>query len=332
VLQTLDPRLRGDDIVGMRLVYRGPLLAMLSALVLLGCQRSAPAPSASKPKPKRDAAAPAARPLRVLWKSDSKFGKVFVVADKGLRILRFGKATNEDQSAFDPKRPHYEPLEYVRMALLGFAFIKKPKRVLMVGLGGGSFLRHARPWAPGATFEAVEINPVVVKACRKWFGFGGAGKVAVHVTDGRRFVQKQLATAHRYDLVFLDAYDAVDYPRHLGTLEFFKEVRRILSPGGVAVANLSPNSVDMRDALVRTFGEALGPTVCFYAPVAGNTVVVGGPGVARSQPASLSARIKVLDRHTGGRHKLRSHASSRCPFSVEKAPILADPKPVGPGR
>ena len=38
-------------------------------------------------------------------------------------------------------------------------------------------------------------------------------------------------------------------------------------------------------------------------------------------------RIKVLDRHTGGRFKLLGHATERCPFSAEKAPILADPKP-----
>lgn len=298
-------------------------MAVLGALMLLGCSRKAePAPG-----PGRDAAAPAAKPLRVLWSSDSKFGKVFVVSSGGLRFLRFGKATNEDQSAFDPTRPHYEPLEYVRMALLGFAFTKKPRRVLMVGLGGGSFLRHARRWAPRAMFEAVEINPVVVKACRKWFGFERAGPVSVHVTDGRRFVQKHLASSGRYDLVFLDAYDAVDYPRHLGTREFFSEVRRILAPGGVAVANLSPNAPAMRDALVRTFGEALTPAVCFYAPVAGNTVVVGGPGVARVGPAALSARIKVLDRHTGRSYNLQKHATERCPFTADKAPILADPLP-----
>jgi len=279
-------------------------------------------------------APPAAQPLRVLWQSDSRLGRVFVVAEGGLRILRFGKATAEDQSAFDPKRPHHEPLEYVRMALLGFAFTKKPKRVLMVGLGGGSFLRHARRWAPGAIFEAVEINPVVVQACKKWFGFERAGRVSVHVTDGRRFVQKQLAAVHRYDLVFLDAYDAVDYPRHLGTREFFTEVRRILALGGVVVANLSPNAADMRDALVRTFSDALGPTVCFYAPVAGNTVVVGGPGVAHSKPAALAARIKVLHRHTGRSLKLMTHAAQRCPFSVDRAPLLVDPRPepLGPAK
>ncbi len=300
-----------------------PVALMLVGLVLLGCGHS----TKSVTGPKRDAAAPVAGPMRVLWQRDSKFGKVFVVAEGGLRILRFGKATNEDQSAYDPKRAHYEPLEYVRMALLGFAFTKKPRRVLMVGLGGGSFLRHARRWAPQAFFEAVEINPVVVQACRRWFGFGRAGQVAVHVTDGRRFVGRQRGTKTRYDLVFLDAYDAVDYPRHLGTQEFFAEVRRILTPGGVVVANLSPNASAMRDALVRTFGHALSPVACFYSPEAGNTVVVGGPGVARVESAALTARIKILGRHLGRGFKLGVHAAQRCPYTVERAPILADPRP-----
>lgn len=298
---------------------------LVLVLGLLGCKdKPAATPSLSAAKVDARVAAVAPGPLKVLFQRDSKFGKVFVVRDGGLRILRFGKATNEDQSAFDPKRPGYEPLEYVRMALLGFAFTKKPRRVLMVGLGGGSFLRHARRWAPRAIFEAVEINPVVVSACKKWFGFERAGKVAVHVADGRRFVQKQLTGSTRYDLVFLDAYDAVDYPRHLGTREFFDEVRRSLAPGGVVVANLSPNAVDMRDALVRTFGDALTHVVCFYAPGAGNTVVVGGPGVGRAQAAALSARIKVLARHMGRSYQLLTHATQRCPFNADKAPLLRD--------
>lgn len=303
------------------------LCVLVLALALSGCKDKA-ASSGSAPAKKVDAraraAATATGPLKVLWQRDSKYGKVFVVSDGGLRILRFGKATNEDQSAFDPKRPGYEPLEYVRMALLGFAFTKKPRRVLMVGLGGGSFLRHARKWAPRAVFEAVEINPVVVAACKKWFGFERAGQVAVHVTDGRRFVQGQLKTKTRYDLVFLDAYDAVDYPRHLGTREFFDEVRRILAPGGVVVANLSPNTLQMRNALVRTFDDALTHLVCFYAPAAGNTVVVGGPGVGRAQAAALSARLRVLARHMGRGYRLLTHATERCPFSTDKAPLLRD--------
>jgi spermidine synthase len=301
------------------------LAALLAALP--GCRRAAHKPA----PPRRDAAAPppARRPgpPRVLWQGDSRFGKVIVVEVGGLRILRFGKASAEDQSAFDPRRPRHEPLEYVRLALLGFAFIKKPTRVLMVGLGGGSFLRHARRWAPRAVFEAVEINPVVVRVCRKWFGFEGAGKVAVHVADGRRFIEQRLAEGARYDLVFLDAYDAVDYPRHLGTREFFVAVRRLLSPGGVAVANLSPNTRTMRDALVRTFADVLPPTVCLYSPAAGNTVVVGGPGVGRVQPAALSARLQVLERHLGRGHDLQTLATQQCPFSVDQAPLLADPAP-----
>ncbi len=301
------------------------VLVLVLVLGSVGCSKPSKSPPAQKP----DAAAvtPRPGPLRVLWQRDSRFGKVFVVRQGPLRYLRFGKATNEDQSAFDPKRPFHEPLEYVRMALLGFAYTRKPRRVLMVGLGGGSFLRHARRWAPRAIFDAVEINPVVVTACRKWFGFAKAGKVNVHVEDGRHFVQRQLRTKIRYDLVFLDAYDAVDYPKHLGTVEFFTEVRRLLTPGGVAVANLSPNTLDMRNALVKTFAHALQTTTCFYSPTAGNTVVVGGGGVARVEPAALAPRIKVLHRSTGRSYQLPSHARSLCSFSPDSAPLLGDPKP-----
>jgi len=260
---------------------------------------------------------------RVLFHAKSAYGEVYVVREGPLRILRFGAADAEDQSAYDPLRPRYEPLQYVRTALLGAAYRAGPKRVLMIGLGGGSWLRHLRRLAPRAQFEAVEINPVVVAASRKFFGFAAAGKVKIHVQDGRRFVQQ---TAAKFDLVFLDAYDSVDYPRHLGTKEFFGEVRRLLTPGGVVVANLSPNEPTRRDELRRTFRAVFGRTACFYTPVSQNSVVVGGPGVSLVDPTTFAGRDKLLDRRTAGDYGLVRAASQRCRFRVPPGKILRDPK------
>ncbi|MFH2005213.1 MAG: fused MFS/spermidine synthase [bacterium] len=288
-----------------------------AALLCVAC----PQPTPHHPLPRADAAV-AAR--QVLFHARSAHGAVYVVREGSLRILRFGAADAEDQSAYDPSRPHHEPLEYVRTALLGAAYTGRPKRALMIGLGGGSWLRHLRRVAPAAELEAVEINPVVVKACRKFFGFAAAGKVRIHVRDGRRFVQR---AASRYDLVFLDAYDSDDYPRHLGTKELFFEVRRLLTPKGVVVANLSPNERQRRDELIRTFRAVFPRSACFHTPVSRNSVLVGGPGVSLVDPRAFAARVQRLDLRTAGDYELQRAASQRCRFKVPDGKILRDRKP-----
>lgn len=261
---------------------------------------------------------------RILFQEQGRFGWVYVVEQDGRRILRFGAPDAEDQSIYRPGSPRHEPLQYIRTALLALAMAPLRGRLLMVGLGGGSFLRHARALRPGLSQEVVEIDPVVVRAARRFFGVTPRDDLRVHVADGRRFIQR---TARRYELVFIDAYDDVDYPRHLGTREFFGEVRRRLAPSGVVVANLSPNRDQDRDDLVVTFRSVFSHVRCFYTPRAGNTVVVGGPGVASTPRARFLSRVRLLERRSGGRYRLREAAAQRCAFDLVAGRVRRDPPP-----
>jgi predicted membrane-bound spermidine synthase len=86
--------------------------------------------------------------------------------------------------------------------------------------------------ALGVRTDVVEINPDVVKAARKWFGFGVSG--TVFVDDARHF----LATADRtYDYVVLDVFSGDTTPSHLLSVEAMKEIEARLAPGGVMAVN-----------------------------------------------------------------------------------------------
>jgi spermidine synthase len=57
----------------------------------------------------------------------------------------------------------------------------------------------------------------------------------VHVGDGRAFLEKSKS---KYDLIFLDAYDAHSAPPLLTTVEFMRIIRDHLTPKGALVANV----------------------------------------------------------------------------------------------
>jgi len=253
--------------------------------------------------------------LRLLARARGRFGRVFVVQRGPVRFLRFGFPDAEDQSAYVPSHPQREPLDYIRAALLSLAWAPRGPgrlRVLVIGLGGGSFLRHTRRLAPRARLEAVEIDPVVRRLARRWFGLAKLARLRVHLADGKAYLARVRA---RYDVLFVDAYDDDDYPRHLGTVTFFRLLRARLGRRGVAVANLSPNRRAQRDVLVRRFRAVFPRARCVQTPQ-GNTVVFGGPAVARTAAARLRARRAALARRArraGARYGFARMAAWRCP-------------------
>ena len=153
-----------------------------------------------------------------------------------------------------PGQPERLILPYFRSATAALAFLDGPKDYLFIGLGMGAMPSFLRTVQHDASIDVVEIDPDVTQAARDWFGLREDALLRVSHGDGREFVR---GTRNRYDAVFLDAYQDVSVPKHLTTLEFMREVRGILKPGGVAVSNLWGSVVNpLFDSCVKTLQEA----------------------------------------------------------------------------
>ncbi len=60
--------------------------------------------------------------------------------DEGdMRHLRFDDVNNASQSTISLRDPKLVPMEYIRLASIGLAYLENPGHVLMIGLGGGTF-------------------------------------------------------------------------------------------------------------------------------------------------------------------------------------------------
>jgi spermidine synthase len=109
----------------------------------------------------------------------------------------------------------------------------------MIGLGGGSIQRSFQHYYPKVQVDTVEIDPVVVQVARDFFNVKTSPTHAIHVADGRQFLEN---TENTYDAIILDAYSSKDgkssIPFPLATTEFFKIVYDKLSPNGVLAYNV----------------------------------------------------------------------------------------------
>ena len=114
---------------------------------------------------------------------------------------------------------------------LAMAYRPDTRNALALGLGAG--MTPARLAARGIATEIVEIDPASLQAARRFFALDEK-KTPVHQTDARTFVH---ACPRAYDVVVVDLFHGDGTPDYLITREFFRDLRRCLGAGGVAVFN-----------------------------------------------------------------------------------------------
>ena len=208
---------------------------------------------------------------KIVYAENSSVGRVYVVDEGGMRYLRFDSPAGNNQSVISLKEPEQVPMEYIRMATVGLAHIEKPRRILMVGLGAGTYTSLLWRILPELQIDVVEISPVIYKIARKYFGLPDDPRYLIHIEDGRRFLSK---SEHLYDMIFVDAYDADDTPDHLADEGFFMLVHSHLSSSGIAILNLA---VDYRkeQTIKKTFASVFPSLVCYRGGESANLVLIG---------------------------------------------------------
>jgi spermidine synthase len=229
---------------------------------------------------------------RTLYRKASRFATIVVTEnEQGLRILRFGNDP-ASQSIVKVGDPDYVDFEYIQAMLVTFAMVNEPKRVLVVGLGGGSLPSLLRKHYPRLTIDVVDIDPDVVMVARKYFGFREDPNMQVFVEDGRRFIEK---CKQPYDIIFLDAYSAEDIPYDLATKEFLLAVRRAVAPKGIVAGNVWAQTSNMlHDAMLRTYQEAFDDVYVIHAGDSENEVFLALPRKEAIDPANLARRATRL--------------------------------------
>jgi spermidine synthase len=163
---------------------------------------------------------------------DTRYHRLFVLDGEDTRYLRFD---NTFQSAMELARPDATVFDYTDYLHLGLAYAPSARRVLFIGLGGGTAPRSFWRDYPGLRLQVAELDPEVVRVAYRWFRLPRDPRLAVTVEDGRRFLRTH---DQRWDLIVIDAYFADTIPFHLATSQFVDLVRTRLTPGGVVVSNV----------------------------------------------------------------------------------------------
>lgn len=189
----------------------------------------------------------------VVYEKDSLYHNIRVMDGSGRRYLRFDSSWQSGMSLEDP---YATVFEYTDFFHLGLVFKPDAKKVLFVGLGGGSAPKKFFKDYPEMTIDVAEIDPDVIRVGREYFSVPNDQRLRLVAKDGRLYLKEK---DEKYDLIILDAYYADAIPFHLTTVEFLTLVRDRLNPDGAVIANLIGAFEGKQSRLFRsmdlTFGQ-----------------------------------------------------------------------------
>ena len=177
---------------------------------------------------------------KVIHKERSLYRNILVEDNSNLRCLKFNvKSSKTNQSCQYKDNPDKLVFNYTKLLFSSLLLLEEPpKKILIIGLGGGTMSNTLHQLYPNAIIENIEIDPAVIKVARQYFAFFENDDVTSKVQDGRIFVKRAvLKKNQKYDWIILDAFNGDYIPEHLLTKEFLEETKSLLTSKGVLSAN-----------------------------------------------------------------------------------------------
>lgn len=125
---------------------------------------------------------------------------------------------------------------YTRKMMAFLLFNPDPKKIVMVGLGGGSLAKFCYRHLPNTRISVVEIDPRVVALREEFHVPADDHRFRVVCDDGAHYISH---STEPIDVVMVDAFDPVGVAPTLAETDFYQQAASRVSPNGLLVMNFS---------------------------------------------------------------------------------------------
>jgi spermidine synthase len=229
---------------------------------------------------------------------ETAYNDVFITKRQHQLVMSFQlKGWDYTESVSNLLDPDDLPLRYAQVMTIAAIYPETARKILMLGLGGGSISTYLGRFMPDAAITTVEIDPGVITAAKTYFGLRETERMRYRAGDGRVFLNRN---DELYDLILLDAYRGGYVPFHLLTREFYTLVKQRLTPGGAAAFNVHDGS-KLYASTVKTLGEVFA-ALDLYPSGVGEVIAVAS--ASPLDPRKLERRAAALQERHGFRFPL----------------------------
>ena len=229
---------------------------------------------------------------------ETAYNDVFITKRRHQLVMSFQlKGWDYTESVSNLLDPDDLPLRYAQVMTIATIYPETARKILMLGLGGGSISTYLGRFMPQAAITTVEIDLGVITAAKTYFGLRETERMRYRAGDGRVFLNRN---DELYDLILLDAYRGGYVPFHLLTREFYTLVKQRLTPGGAAAFNIHDGS-KLYASTVKTLGEVFA-ALDLYPSGVGEVIAVAS--ASPLDPRTLERRAAALQERHGFRFPL----------------------------
>jgi spermidine synthase len=144
------------------------------------------------------------------------------------------------QSYVDLTDPGYLDFEYVRRlasVVDAIAPLREPIDVLHLGGGALTMARYIAATRPHSMQRVVDRDAALIEFVRRELPLPRGADIRVRAADARAVIEGY--SDRKFDLIITDVYGGARVPAAVASVEFAREVARVLKPRGIYAANLA---------------------------------------------------------------------------------------------
>jgi len=179
---------------------------------------------------------------------DESYPKPFVIDDGRSRFLYFNVRLM--QSEMSLKSPNDLAIRYTQKMMAFLLFQPRPKRIALIGLGGGSLVKFCHHRLPSCHMTAIELDPDVIAFRDTFLVPPDNERLQVINGDGADYLE---TIDKGLDVLLVDAFDKTGFAPSLANRTFFENAYAKLSGNGVLVINLAGE----KESYAGLIGEAM---------------------------------------------------------------------------
>ncbi len=237
---------------------------------------------------------------RIEHEVKSDYSHIRIRRKKNFRTMLFVRDDGSEvgETVINMRQPYKLIAPYTQTMFASFFFKQQQKRVLIVGLGGGSMIHFLKRYQPKTKIDVVEIDPEVVRIAKKYFRIKKSKTVTLITEDAFKFFPE---CKQKYDVIYMDAFlkpseqtDGTGAPLKLKTVKFLESLQKNLTAEGLVVFNLNIGKMTKED--IKTIRQVFVNTYVFAVPNSESVIVIGSISKTRQQFKSLTTVARSLDR------------------------------------
>lgn len=235
---------------------------------------------------------------------DETYPKPFVVDNGERRWLYFNVRLMQSEMRLGT--PYSLELLYTQAMMGCLLFNPRPRRLFLIGFGGGSLVKFIHRQLPGASLTAVDLDPNVLAWRDAFYVPADDARLQTLQGDGAVCLE---AAEKGIDVILLDAFDKEGFAPGLSDQAFIEMAYRKLSGNGQLVINLAGERESYAGLIGRVMDVFDDQVILLSIPEDGNHILFA------FRDAYFEPRWRWLHNHA---KELRAHHHLDFPALTQK--------------